>query len=126
MQNMSRQAASSSREAVLTQATIRVADRLNISGRQLADIIGVSEAQISRFRKGDAALADKSKPFELAALLVRAYRSLDAIAGGDDRTSRAWLMAYNSALGSCPADRIATAQGLVNVVAYLDARCAPI
>ena len=126
MQNTSRQAAVSSREAILTQATIRVADRLKITGRQLADIIGGSEAQVSRFRKGEAALADKSKSFELAALLVRAYRSLDAITGGDDTTSRAWLTAYNSVLGASPADRIATAQGLVNVVAYLDTRRAPI
>ncbi len=73
-------------------------------------------------KSGERHLADHSKAFELAALLVRAFRSLDAITGGDERLARAWLAAPNAALGACPADRIMTAQGLVDVVTYLDAR----
>ena len=48
---------------------IRAADRLGLSGRRLGDIIGVSEAQVSRFRAGEAMLAEKTKPFELTAFL---------------------------------------------------------
>lgn len=71
-------------------------------------------------------MADHSKPFELAALLVRAFRSLDAITGGDEGVARAWLTSPNNALGARPAERIASAQGLVDVVTYLDARRAPL
>jgi Protein of unknown function (DUF2384) len=113
------------RGTVLTKAVIRAADRLGIHDRLLAEVIGVSEAQISRFRSG-ASLAERTKPFELAALLVRAFRSLDAIVGGDEGAARSWLNAQNLALGACPVERITSVQGLTDVVAYLDARCAPL
>lgn len=126
MPNAHRHAAAPEREAVLTKAAIRAAERLGISGRLLAEVLGVSEAQVSRFRNGEATLAARSKPFELAALLVRVFRSLDAITGGDESVARAWLTAPNMALGARPAERIASAQGLVDVVTYLDARRAPL
>lgn len=126
MRNARRPAAAADRRAILTRAAVRAADRLDISGRLLADVLGVSEAQVSRFRRGESTLADNSKAFELAALLVRAFRSLDAITGGDEGVARAWLTSPNTALGARPADRIASAQGLVDVVTYLDARRAPL
>ena len=121
-----RQAASLAPGVLLTKAAIRAAERLGIHGRQLAEIIGVSEAQISRFRKGEATLAEHTKSFELAALLVRAFRSLDAIIGGDEEVARAWLNAPNSAVGAKPIERITSVQGLADVVTYLDARRAPL
>ena len=39
--------------AVLTKAALRAADRLGLSGRQLADIVGVSEATVSRWKRGE-------------------------------------------------------------------------
>ena len=110
------------REAVLTKAVIRAAGRLGLSARVLAQALGLSEATVSRMKKGGYVLEDGSKPFELAALLVRVFRSLDAIVGGDDATSRAWMKNFNTALGGAPIDRIATVSGLVDVLAYLDAR----
>lgn len=126
MLNASNRAAATARGAVLTKAAIRAAERLDISGRLLAQVLGVSEAQISRLKNGEATLADHGKPFELAALLVRAFRSLDAITGGDEGVARAWLIAPNTALGARPAERIVSAQGLVDVITYLDARRAPL
>ncbi|MTH94790.1 antitoxin Xre/MbcA/ParS toxin-binding domain-containing protein [Roseibium sp. RKSG952] len=120
------QSSASARSAVLTKAAINAAERLGLSGRTLADVLGVSEAQVSRFRNGETVLAERTKSFELAALLVRLFRSLDAITGGDPCVARHWLQNPNDALGSRPADRIVTVQGLVDVVAYLDARRAPI
>lgn len=114
------------RGSILTRATVRAAERLDISGRRLADVLGVSEASVSRMRRGEFALVDGSKPFQLAALLVRAFRSLDAITGGDESVARAWLAAPNLALGEPPVERITSVQGLVDVVTYLDARRAPI
>ncbi|TPW29089.1 DUF2384 domain-containing protein [Martelella alba] len=114
------------RGAILTKAVSRAGDRLGLSGRVLADVLGVSEAQISRYRRGEAILAEGTKPFELAVLMVRAFRSLDAITGGDETVARAWLTAENGALGARPVDRITSIQGLADVVAYLDARRAPL
>ena len=114
------------RGAVLTRAVLRAADRLGVSGRQLAEIIGVSETTVSRFRRDEAALEAGSKPFQLAALFVRCFRSLDAITGGDEAVARSWLKAPNAALAARPIERMLTVQGLVDVSAYLDGRRAPI
>lgn len=112
--------------AVLTKATLRAADRLGLSGRQLADIVGVSEATVSRWKRGESLLEPCSKPFELAALLVRTFRSLDAITGGDEAVARRWLAAPNTALAARPVERMTQVQGLVDVTTYLDARRAPL
>jgi transcriptional regulator with XRE-family HTH domain len=112
--------------AVLTKAALRAADRLGLSGRQLADIVGVSEATVSRWKRGDSLLEPGSKPFELAALLVRTFRSLDAITGGDEAVARRWLATPNTALAARPVERMTQVQGLVDVTTYLDARRAPL
>jgi len=112
--------------AVLTKAMFRAAERLGLSRRQVAKIIGVSETTVSRLKRGETMLEEESEPFQLAVLLVRAFRSLDAIAGGDETVVRDWMTAPNSALGARPAEHISTVQGLDDVVTYLDARRAPV
>jgi transcriptional regulator with XRE-family HTH domain len=112
--------------AVLTKAVLRAADRLGLSGRLVADIVGVSEATVSRWKRGESLLEPGSKPVELAALLVRTFRSLDAITGGDEAVARRWLAAPNTALAARPVERMTQVQGLVDVTAYLDARRAPL
>lgn len=112
--------------AVLTKAVLRAADRLGLSGRLVAEIVGVSEATVSRWKRGESLLEPGSKPFELAALLVRTFRSLDAITGGDEAVARRWLAAPNTALAARPVERMTQVQGLVDVTAYLDARRAPL
>ena len=109
-------------EAVLTKAAIRAADLLDLHGAELARVIGVSDSTISRYRSGAAAIAPTTKAGELALLLVRLFRSLDAITGGDETVARAWMSAENSALRARPVDRIVSISGLVDVLAYLDAR----
>ena len=108
--------------ALLTKAALRAADRLGLSGRQLADIVGVSESTVSRWKRGQSLLETGSKSFELAVLRVRAFRSLDAITGGDEAVARRWLGAPNTALGARPLERMGQVQGLVDVTTYLDAR----
>jgi hypothetical protein len=113
--------------AVLAKATIRAADKLDVSQKLLASIIGVSESVVSRMRNGSFALERGSgKSFELAALFIRLYRSLDAIVGGDEAVARAWLKNENTALQNRPIDLIQKVQGLLDVIQYLDARRAPI
>ncbi len=113
-------------EAVLTKAVLNAADKLGVTGSALAPVLGVSEATVSRMKSGDYRLEVKTKPFELGVLFVRLFRSLDTIVGGDEAAARAWLSYKNLALGDTPAQQIRTVEGLVDVVAYLDARRAPI
>ncbi len=107
---------------IVARATIRAAERLGLTSRVVARILGVSEATISRMRSGDYPLATGQKPFELAVMFVRLYRSLDAIVGGDDKVAAEWLRNKNTALNARPLDLIQSVPGLVNVVQYLDAR----
>jgi len=111
--------------AVLTKATMKAAARLGLSQRVLANVLGLSESVISRMKGGDYVL-DRGKPFELAALFVRLYRSLDAIVSGDDTAAGEWLRNDNLALHARPIDLIQQVQGLVYVIQYLDTRRAVI
>lgn len=108
--------------AVITKATLRAATRLGVSSRVLAAVIGVSEATVSRMRSGAHLLRRGQKPFELAVLFVRLYRSLDAMMGGDDAAAAGWMKAHNAALDAEPIALVQTVPGLVNVIQYLDAR----
>jgi len=115
-------AAPSAQTAVVTKAVLRAADRLGLPNRALAAVLGLSEATVSRMGAGSYELIHDSKPFELAILFVRLFRSLDAIVGGDAEVARQWLQNENTELGATPVSLIRSVSGLVNVVAYLDAR----
>jgi hypothetical protein len=106
----------------VTKAILRAADRLGISNKVIGSILGLSEASVSRMGSGGYALRPGEKSFELSVLFVRLYRSLDAMTGGDDAVARAWLRSDNAALGDTPLTLVQSIQGLVNVIAYLDAR----
>jgi Protein of unknown function (DUF2384) len=108
--------------SILTRAVLRAGTRLGLTNRVVGRTIGVSEATVSRMGSGDYVLARGDKAFELAILLVRLFRSLDAIVGGDEATARSWLRSENTVLGAQPIEKIQTIAGLVDVIAYLDAR----
>jgi DNA-binding XRE family transcriptional regulator len=107
---------------VLTKAVLRAAEKLGLNQGALAHVLGVSEASVSRMKKGDYVLQDSSKAFELAVLFVRLFRSLDAIVGGDEAVARAWFANLNLTLHATPAEKVRTVAGLTDVIAYLDAR----
>ena len=107
--------------AVLSRATVRAARYLALAQADLAQVIGVSGATLSRLANGHKQLEPNSKPWQLAALFVRLFRSLDAIVGSDDRAAGAWLRSPNSALGGVPVELIRDPAGLVRCVDYLDA-----
>ena len=117
--------AQSRQDIVLTKATVRAAERLGISQKTLGNIVGLSEPVVSRMKNGDYTIA-RGKSFELAALFVQLYRSLDAIVGGDDVAARRWLKSGNHALNGVPIDLIQKVYGLTHVVQYLDSRRAVI
>jgi DNA-binding XRE family transcriptional regulator len=105
----------------LAKATLRAAELLGLTQADLAPILGVSRATVSRIASGDYLLAPGQKTWELAALFVRLFRSLDALVGSNEAQARAWLDSDNAGLGGVPRKLIPKAEGLVRVVQYLDA-----
>lgn len=110
------------RAAILTKAFIRAGDKLDLNNSILSRIVGVSGPTVTRMRQGAYTLEDGAKPFELAAIFVRMYRSLDAIVGGDDAVAAKWLRASNIVLQDKPINMIQKVVGLNNVLQYLDTR----
>lgn len=106
--------------AVLTKAMLRSAAALGLTNAALARAVGLSESTVSRMASGTRQLDVGSKPAELAALVIRVYRSLDALVGNSDRHRRLWMDSYNRAFNAAPREAIATAEGLARIVAYLD------
>ncbi|WP_264583477.1 MbcA/ParS/Xre antitoxin family protein [Rhodoblastus acidophilus] len=108
--------------AVIAKATLRAAERLGLTAKMLGKVIGVSEPTVSRLKTGAAVLERDGKPFELSVLFVRLFRALDAMTGGDEAVARVWLASPNLVFNDAPINRIMTIAGLLDVIAYLDAR----
>lgn len=111
---------------VLTEAVLKAAELLDLQTRVLAAALGLSAPTISRMKNGKFVLERGSKAFELALVMVRVFRSLDAIVGGDAKSAQGWMRAENTILAARPIDKIQTILGIVDVLNYLDARRAPI
>ena len=105
---------------------MRATEYLALSNKTVGQIIGISDASVSRMKAGSYTLPLGTKQFELAQYFVRLFRSLDAMTGSDDAASRSWLQTPNIVLGGKPIDLMLTAQGLLAVLAYVDSRRAPL
>lgn len=105
---------------VLTGAVLRASALLDITQSCLAQILGLSPSTVSRMANGTYALDAQKKEWELGALFVRLFRSLDALIGSNDTAARAWLNGENRGLVGRPIELIRSTEGLVRVVQYLD------
>lgn len=105
---------------VLTQATLRAATQLALGGSELACIIGTSPSTISRLGAGLKTINSQSKEGEMALLVVRLFRSLDALVGNDSQRRLDWISSHNHAFNAVRSEFIQSAQGLVSVVNHLD------
>jgi transcriptional regulator with XRE-family HTH domain len=108
-------------QQTLTQAVLRAAELIDVPQSELAAILGVSPATVSRMAAGRYLLQPERKEWQLAALFIRLFRSLDSITGGRDELSRAWLRSHNRALPGVPASLLGDIESFVRVVQYLDA-----
>ncbi|MCB9787465.1 MAG: DUF2384 domain-containing protein [Deltaproteobacteria bacterium] len=107
-------------DRVLTKAVLSAAKRLGASNRDLARILGCSEATISRLSRGRT-IEVGTKQGELALLFVRLFRALDAMVSGDEAAAQRWYAAPNRRLGGVPSELVKSVGGLVGTVDYLDA-----
>jgi len=109
------------KSAVVSKAVVRAAQALGLRQSELASILGISAPSASRLIGGQYLLQPEGKPFELALLLIRVFRSLSGVLGDRMEEASAWMRVENRALGGVPARLVTTATGLVNTVGYLDA-----
>ncbi len=101
--------------AILTKSLRKAGQQLGLDQASLGRVIGRDR---SAFRRG---IDPESKEGELALLLIRCYRSLFALMGGDPEQMRHWMTTHNLHTGGIPAQQVQSVEGLVRVMAYLDA-----
>jgi hypothetical protein len=102
--------------SVLTEALVNAGKALGMSQADLGAVIGKDRTAISRGR-----IDPGSKAGELALLLIRCYRALYVLVGGNPQHMQHWMRTENLHTGGIPAEQIKTVQGLTAVLAYLDA-----
>lgn len=101
-------------------SVVQAAEALGLSREALAAAIGVSVPTVARMRKGAA--VPNHKPFELSLILIRVYRALYAIVGGDSRSMKHWMKTRNHHLSDAsPCELVQKVDGLTQVMWYLDA-----
>jgi uncharacterized protein (DUF2384 family) len=107
---------------VVAKALVRAARQLGLSQGEVAEVVGASAASLSRTFAGERPIAPESAEGRHALLLLRVYRSLDTLVGGDAEKARAWLGARNVHLsGRAPRELLSSTVGLVRIADYLDA-----
>lgn len=111
----------SDKSQTLTKALLRMASFWKLSGKDLSEIIGISESSATRLHQNKKMIAPNSKEGELAILLLRIYRSLNALVGNHHDKAYAWLHSHNTYFKNKPIHLMKTVQGLVLVLNYLDA-----
>jgi uncharacterized protein (DUF2384 family) len=102
----------------LGKAVLGAAHHLALSNRAVGQILGISEARVSRLTAGDVVFA--ADQFERAQQLVRLFCSLDSMTGFDKAASQSWLRTDNIRLGGKPIDLMATNDGLGAVLNHLE------
>ncbi len=107
--------------AILSKAIVAVATNLGLSQKELSEIIGSSTSEVSRLFGKKTFLSPNTKEGECALLLIRIYRSLDALLGEDERQCQEWFNNDNAHLGKKPIEMSKKIEGLVELVTYLDA-----
>jgi hypothetical protein len=108
-------------EIVLTKAICNLSKFYSLSGKDLSKIIGISESSASRLSQGIKFISPNTKEGEMALLLLRIYRSLNAMVGNNHEKAKLWLNSQNKHFRNKPIDEMKTIHGLISVLNYLDA-----
>ncbi|MDZ7925332.1 MAG: helix-turn-helix transcriptional regulator [Marinagarivorans sp.] len=107
-------------EAVLAKATLNAAEQLGLKQSELAAVLGLHRTAISRLKQNPT-LDPASKQGELALLLIRIARALHALTGGDKEWMQHFMSTHNKVTGGVPTEQIASIQGLMTVLQFVDA-----
>ena len=101
---------------VLAAAFLNAGKELGLKQLVLERIIDRDRSSINR-----SGIDPNTKSGELALLLVRIYRSLFVLMGGNSVQMKHWMKTLNLHTGGVPADQILCIPDLVKIVGYLDA-----
>ncbi|KTC68702.1 hypothetical protein Lbir_2235 [Legionella birminghamensis] len=105
---------------VLAVALMNLKEHLELSYEDLGHIIGLHRNSITRLLK-KGGINPASKEGELSLLLIRVYRALFALNGGNKEAIKHWLTTKNRHIQGIPLQTMKTVLGLSRVVNYLDA-----
>ena len=106
---------------VLSKAVVNTAEKLKFTKNKLSRVLGISPATVTRLYAHSYELSPDRKEWDFGVLLVRLFRSLDALVGGSREDALAWMNSKNKGLADQkPADLIEKTEGLVSVIHYLD------
>ena len=114
------QVSDETRSRVITKAFLRAVGFLEIARSDVALVLGISEASLSRLFQGGRTIEIRSKEGEIATYFLRLYRSLDTLFGGKREDSAKWFKSANTHLGGEPIELVKSIGGLVEVAGYLD------
>jgi hypothetical protein len=103
------------RREVLSKALLAAGHELGLTQAELGQVVGRDRSTLIR------GIDPRSKAGELALLLIRVYRSLHVLVGGDPKAIAHWMHTENRHTGGVPAEQIKSVPGLARVVEYLDA-----
>lgn len=106
---------------VLTKAFLRMLDHYQLSRKECCLIVGFSEASLSRIMSQQRLIDPLAKEGEIVILLLRLYRSLNTLVGGNTQQAQQWLRSYNHYFMATPLEVMHRLSGLIEVVNYLDA-----
>lgn len=109
-----------SREAVLAKAVLNAAEQMGLNQAELGAILGVHRSAISRLKQKPS-LDPSSKQGELALLFVRIARALLALTGNDKDWAKHFMRTPNKVTRGIPIEQMASIQGLVSVLNFVDA-----
>jgi plasmid maintenance system antidote protein VapI len=107
---------------VVSKAFMEAGNDLGLNGCQLAKTIGLSEATISRIRRGSCMITPDTKPYEMAMMVIRIHKAVMGIMKQDVSAAKAWMNTENEELKAVPARKICDIRGLVSVLAYAETR----
>jgi len=100
---------------VLAKALLNAAKALGLTQDETGKIIGRDRSSIGRGIDPD------SNSGELALLLIRCYRGLFLLLGGEYADLKHWTSTHNNHLNGKPGELMESVEGLAHVVMYLDA-----
>ena len=101
---------------VLGRSAYSAGEYLGLNRAEVGEVIGRTRSTIDR-----NGIDPDSKSGELALIMVRIYRSLYALMGGDKENMQHFMSTPNHGTGGIPAEQIQHVEGLVHLCGYLDA-----
>ena len=102
--------------SLLGRSAYAAGEYLGLSRAEVGEVIGRTRSSIDR-----NGIDPVSKAGQLALILVRIYRSLYALMGGDKENMQHFMCTPNHGTGGVPAEQLHEVEGLVRVCNYLDA-----